>query len=285
MRVLIDGEPFDEGRAAISVFDWAVLRGYGAFELLRSYRGIPFRVEDHIARLGRSLDLLRLPQVDPEAVESWVRRQAAVGHDAVGSDCFVRVVVTTGSRDAFVAAPGRVIVLWEVFPDEPDEFRFLPLWAPWHAGGDYSELTGAKTLSYAPNMAATLEARRQGFHDALLTARDGWVLEGPTFSVCWMKDGVLVFPDLDLGMLASITREVAVEAAARLGLEVRTGRFLLDEVLAADEVIALSTIKEVAPVVAIGEHDLPVGPVTAKLATVFHDLVEAEIGDQQPAAY
>ncbi len=273
MRVLIDGQPVADGDATISVFDWGLQRGYGAFELIRSYAGKPFRAREHVERLHRSLEIMRLIGPDMADVEEWVHTQAAAG-----GDCFVRVLVTAGSRDPLFGSPSRTIVLWEEMPDAPEQYRLLPLPGPWHAGGVPSELTGAKTLSYAPNMASMLEAQRQGYHDALLLARDTTVLEGPTFTAAWVTDGVLEVPALDLGILASITRQAAIEVAAGLGVPVSEGAYTLAHVLAADEVIALSTVREVAPVVEVGDAEFAPGPVTAKLAAGFADLVERELG-------
>ncbi len=272
MRVLIDGRPVPDGEATISVFDWGLQRGYGAFELIRSYAGKPFRAREHVQRLHRSLEIMHLVGPDLGDVEEWVHTQAAEG-----GDCFVRVLVTAGSRDPLYASPSRCIVIWEEAPPAPERYRLLSLPGPWHAGGDPSELTGAKTLSYAPNMAAMLEAQRQGYDDALLLGRDGVVLEGPTFTAAWVAGGTLELPALDLGILASITRDAAIEVAAALGLPVAEGRYPLSRLLAADEVVALSTVREVAPVVAVGDTAFAPGPVTAKLAAGFSDLVAREL--------
>ena len=130
MRVLIDGKPHGDDEASISVFDWALQRGYGAFELIRSYAGVPFRLDRHLDRLGRSLEIMHIDAPDMGDVDEWARRQAAAG-----GDCFVRIFVTAGSRDSLYPSASRTVVLWEEMPDLPDEFRFLPLPAPWAPGG------------------------------------------------------------------------------------------------------------------------------------------------------
>jgi 4-amino-4-deoxychorismate lyase len=110
----------------------------------------------------------------------------------------------------------------------------------------------------------------------LLITRDGYVLEGPTFSIGWVVDGIIETPSLDLGILASITRMVTFEEAAGLGLTVNEGRFTIDHVLEADEVFALSTVKEVKPVDRVGSTTFTAGPVTGLLATAYRARVEAE---------
>ncbi|MCP4224140.1 MAG: hypothetical protein GY773_12405 [Actinomycetia bacterium] len=162
-------------------------------------------------------------------------------------------------------------------PESNEAFRILPVDAPWHSGGVDWDLTGAKVISYAPNMAATRRAKREGYDDALLMARDGWVLEGPTWTVAWFIDGVLETPAMDLGILASVTRAEVLTTATDIGLAVVEGRWQLDRVRAAAEVVALSTLKEVAPVVAVGSSNFIPGELTRKLASAFSARVEAAL--------
>ncbi len=273
MRVMIDGRPLDPHQATISVFDWGLLRGDGIFEAVRSYRGRLFQLEAHLDRLERSAALMHLELPRRDDVAAWA---AAVAAD--GGDCVVRIVVTRGGSEADVAAPSRVVVLWEPTADLPDRLAVRPTAAPWHSGGIPWELMGAKTLSYAPNMSAWRKARLEGYDDALLITRDGFVLEGPTFTICWVTDGVLETPSLDLGILASITRTVTLQEAEKLGVPVREGRYTLDRVLGADEVFALSTVKEIKPVGRVGARDFETGPVTKELSDAFAARVAAEIG-------
>lgn len=271
MQVIIDGRPVDPSEATVSVFDWGLLRGDGIFEAIRSYGGRLFQLDAHLARLQRSATLMQLELPDLSQVAQWA---TAVGED--GHDCTVRIVVTRGGSEPEVDSPSRVVVLWEAVPDQTPAVSMRPTPAPWHSGGLPWELMGAKTLSYAPNFSAWRAARAEGFNDALLITRDGYVLEGPTFSIGWVVDGIIETPSLDLGILASITRMVTFEEAAGLGLTVNEGRFTIDHVLEADEVFALSTVKEVKPVDRVGSTTFTAGPVTGLLATAYRARVEAE---------
>ena len=259
--VLINGEPGD-GR--IEVFDSSVLRGDGCFEVLRSYNGKPFCLDEHLDRLARSARLLDIDLPPREHLAHWVETVSSeVGDGAV------RVVVTRGPALPWSEPDPKVIVFAHPWERPQGPARLLPVTAPWHSGGVDWELAGAKLLSYAPNLAASRRARGEGFDDALLLTVDGWVLEGPTFSVAWVVDGVLETPSLELGILGSITRRVVLEDARNLELEVVEGRWGLDRLAAASEVMALSTIREVQPVGAVGERRWEPGPVTKRLAEAF----------------
>lgn len=271
MRVVIDGRPVEANEASVSVFDWGLLRGDGIFEAVRSYGGRLFQLDAHLARLQRSAALMRLELPEIQRIAEWATDVASDG-----GDCSVRILVTRGGSDPDVECPGRVVVLWEPVPIMPDSVSVRPTPAPWQSGGIPWDLMGAKTLSYAPNMSAWRAARAEGFSDALLVSRDGLILEGPTFSIGWAVAGTIETPSLDLGILASITRTVTLEEASRLGIPVVEGRFELNRVSTADEVFALSTLKEVTPVDRVGEQRFQSGPVTARLAAAYRARVEAE---------
>jgi branched-subunit amino acid aminotransferase/4-amino-4-deoxychorismate lyase len=131
-------------------------------------------------------------------------------------------------------------------------------------------------LSYAPNMAATRRAQTQGFEDALLVTVENVVLEGPTFSVGWIVDGVLETPGLELGILDSITRRVVLDIASGLGVPVAQGRWELRRLDEASEVTAWSTVREVQPVVAIGERTWEPGTVTQRFSEEFADRIRRD---------
>jgi branched-subunit amino acid aminotransferase/4-amino-4-deoxychorismate lyase len=98
---------------------------------------------------------------------------------------------------------------------------------------------------------------------------DDVVLELPTSSVAWVSDGSVFTPSLDLGILLSITRDVTLDCARQEGIPVIEGIFGLDELLGADEVMALSTGKRVLAVGRVGEVEFASGPMTARLAAAY----------------
>ena len=273
MMVIIDGTPVPGDEAAISVYDWGLLRGYGVFEVIRVYDGRTFRARQHLDRLERSAAALAIDLPDRDELESWIADCAEAG-----GNCDVRIVVTGGSRDQHTTAPSRTIVLSEPTPASPERIAVLPMKALWHPGTDAGGFAGVKWTSYAPNMASTDKAQLAGFDDALLLTSESIVLEGPTFTVAWISDGRLETPTLELGILASVTRDVLVESAHRLDVEVKQGFFPLERLLGADEALALSTVKQVTPIEKVGEHAVPVGEIGSALANEFRSIVEVETG-------
>ena len=263
-EILIDGERAD---ASISAYDEGLLRGDGCFEAIRAYAGASFAFDAHYQRLTCSAAALDLPCPSGPALRSWVDEMAAEG-----GDCIVRVVLTRGGD----RVPARCLVLWHQVPLVHSELRLKAVPAPWHPGGEPWELSGVKTISYAPNMAASRLARQHGYHDALLISSGGFVLEGPTFAIAWVRGGVVETPTLDLGILDSVTSRLLLRAAAEDGFEVHHGRFNLEVVGEATEVFAMSTVKEVAPVAAVDDWAHSAGPISRHLAARYRELIAAE---------
>jgi branched-subunit amino acid aminotransferase/4-amino-4-deoxychorismate lyase len=263
--VLVNGVVSD---GMVPATDSSVLRGDGCFESIKAYSGRPFDLEAHLDRLERSAQALEIELPERDALRGWVWDVATSHPDGV-----VRVVVTRGS-----AVPGddqepMTVVFAHDWVKAEGPARLLPVQAPWHPAGVEWELAGAKTLSYAPNMSASRRAVAEGFDDALLTTVEDVILEGPTFSLAWVIGGVLETPGLELGILDSITRRVMIDIAAALGIGVAQGKWDVGRLELADEVMALSTVREIQPVSLVGSMRFPEGPVTADLARLYYQRV------------
>jgi len=230
--------------------DEGLLRGRAVFETLRVYAGTPFRLEAHLDRLAGSAARLGLPAPDRAGFEEAAT--AAVAASGEG-DLVLRFLWSAGREGA-----GRPvgIALASTLPAGLEELRARGLrldvveWAP-------GALAGAKSTSYAANMAAQAQAQRHGADDALLVDPADVVLEAPTSNV-WLREGdLLVTPALELPILAGITRAALLELAPAGGYAVEEAVFVLDRLVAADEVFTSSSVREVMPVTAIG--GAPVG--------------------------
>ncbi|HYH87817.1 MAG TPA: aminotransferase class IV [Solirubrobacteraceae bacterium] len=252
----LDGQVGPAGEARISVTDEGLLRGDGAFEVMRLYAGRPFALRDHLDRLRRSCEGLRL-DADHDALESELAALLEAGGPVEG---LLRVVVTRG---------GRRIAIIEPLPDRPPVSRVATItFAPGRI------LDGLKTLSYAGNMLAGRLAKERGYDEALLLTPHGRVLEGPTWTFFWVQDGVLCTPPLEDHILASITRARLLEEC-----EVSERSCTLDDVRAAEEAFIASTVREVMPIAAVDDIELPAapGPMTRDAHERFVRRVEREL--------
>lgn len=242
----LDGEIMAAGEATISVTDEGLIRGDGVFEVIRLYDGVPFALEDHLVRLERSAENLRLP-IDLELVRAEIGRFLAAA-SAVADAHLLRVMLTRGGRRILLTEPMHVL---------PESIRLKSIpYSPTRV------LDGVKSLSYAANMLASRLAVEQGYDEALLVTPHGRVLEAPTSSVFWIKDDQLCTPPLSDHILASITRAIVIEVTGAVERETT-----LDELLEADAAFLASTVREVQPISTLDEREFPVpGPALARIA-------------------
>jgi branched-chain amino acid aminotransferase len=257
MLASVDGAIGPAAEAQIPVTDEGLLRGYGGFEVCRLYAGRPFAMDEHYARLGRTCAGLRL-EPDLDALRSEVE---ALLREVGPVEALLRLVVTRG---------GRRIAIVEPLPHRAALARVGTVtYAPTRV------LDGLKTLSYAANMLSTVLAQERGFDEALLVTPHGRVLEGPTWSFFWVAGGALFTPPLEDRILASITRARVVEQSGAT-----EAVCTLDDLRAAEEAFIASTVREVTPIAAIDDVELPAapGPVTLDARDRLMRQIERELG-------
>ncbi len=262
--VSLDGVLAQPEQASVSVFDRGFLYGDAVFEVLRTYSGRPFSLQEHLARLRRSADKVFIPMPVDEAT---LGREVEAALAAAGNqESYVRIVLTRGSGplslDPDTAShPLRVILVEPVKPPARDLYARGIALAVVHGRRvtDDTAAVGAKVTNYLPNLLALREAKRKGAQEALFVDAQGHVLEGASSNVFVVAGGRVSTPPSAAGILPGITRVHALAAAAALGIPTEERTVPLDELLAADEVFVTSSIRELLPVVRVDERVVGAG--------------------------
>ncbi len=245
--ILVDG--IESG--VIPADDPGLLYGWTAFETLRCYGGVPFRLEQHLDRLAATCPVLALEMPDRQTLRDEVARVS-------GPDHRVRITLTAGGRRIVDGAPipegtvGRDVTVARLAFEPP---QALP-----------------GSTKHGSRLAWMLAARNAGVDEVLLVDRSGHVLEANRSAVLAVAEGGLWLPPLDGRQLASVTRGAMREAAAAVGLPVREAP--LPAALPVDELYLASTLKELSPVIAVDGVSGPGrGPVGTALHAAFRRLV------------
>jgi 4-amino-4-deoxychorismate lyase len=203
--------------------DLGALRGDGIFETLHVRRGRPWLIDEHLRRMSGSaarLDLA-LPPADaladliettlagwPEDVEGAVRVVCTRGAEA-GSEVTVFATVTAIAPSVVQARRNGITLATASLGLAADARER----APWLLGG-------AKTISYAVNMASQRWAQEQGVDDVLWVSADGFALEGPTSTLIWLEGTTLCTVPVEMtGILAGTTARWLLERADSFGYD------------------------------------------------------------------
>ena len=270
---VVPGRPavvVDSTSALIRADDMGVLRGDGVFETTLVVEGVPRDLEEHLARMAVSAGMVELDLPAAEAWQDAIRAVLAVGSPQPQAS--LRLVATRGpesggdptcfatlgpvAASTLAQRDGVSILLLDRGFAGPEAAK-----APWL-------LAGAKTLSYAVNMAAQRYAKANGAGDVIFVGSDGAILEGPTATVLLATGRTLTTPPGD-GILAGITVRRLYAAASRAGWNVREAVLTPADLGAAEGIWLISSVRLLAPVVAIDGIARAVGPQQAELARLL----------------
>lgn len=281
-KVYISGRLYDKEDAKISVYDHGLLYGDGVFEGLRSYGGRVFRLDEHLKRLWDSAKAIWLEiPISREAMSQAIYETLKANQIADG---YVRLIVTRGAGtlglDPNRTADPQVIVIADHISLYPREFyeQGLEIVTVSVARNHPAALSPRiKSLNYLNNILAKIEGLKAGCVEALMLNTRGEVAECTGDNIFLVRDGVLLTPPVDAGILEGITRQVVIELAAQAGRSVREVPLTKHDVYIADECFLCGTAAEVVPVVKVDNRvigDGVPGPVTRDLLKRFHALTQ-----------
>jgi 4-amino-4-deoxychorismate lyase len=230
--VTLDGTVRDPDAPLLHADDLAAVRGDGVFETLLVRDGRACLVESHLRRLAGSAKSLQLPAPDLTAWRSAIDIAARSWVSETDDEAALRLVYTRGRESgspptAYVSVsplPARIAAARRDGVSAVSLDRGLPV-----AGADAMPwlLAGAKTLSYAVNMAALRHAAGQGADDVVFVSSDGFILEGPRSTVVIATDRVdgaegqtcLLTPPPWYPILRGTTQQALFEVARAKGFD------------------------------------------------------------------
>jgi branched-chain amino acid aminotransferase len=282
-KIWISGTLYEKADAKISVYDHGLLYGDGVFEGLRSYGGKVFRLDEHLTRLWNSAKaiLLEIP-ISREEVARAVNETLKVNGL---EDGYIRLIVTRGAGslglDPNRTANPQVIVITDhiaVYPEELYRQGLEIITASTLRNHPSALNPRIKSLNYLNNILAKIECMQAGCLEALMLNHKGEVAECTADNIFLVRDGVLLTPPIDAGVLEGITRQAVIELARASGLEVREIALTTHDVYIADECFLTGTAVEVIAVVKVDSRKIGAGtpgPITRDLKERFHKLTRS----------
>jgi branched-chain amino acid aminotransferase len=255
----IDGCWVHPHEATLSINDAAILRGYSAFESLRTYDRRPFHLAEHLQRLFHSAELIELEI-------PWSRGHiTAVVEEVIGRNPYkhatIRLLVTGGETEDGVLPVGRPLLAVLITPLPERDMRRFEQGYKLVTTRLQRSTPEAKTTSYVSALRALKEAARKNAADALFVNEQGHVLEATRSNFFILRGDTLVTPRE--GVLIGITRNAVLELArGRFAIEERP--IQLAELAQADEAFVTSSSREIMPVVQVDDQVIGTGRAGAR---------------------
>lgn len=268
----VNGEFVPAAAAGLAVADLGVVRGYGVFDVLRTYGPAPFALRQHLERLAQSAARIELPLPWSLAQLTEIVHATLARNDHP-HDVTVRLIVTGGVSSNFLMPeenPSLAVILAPVRPYTPELYA---------TGGrlitvDFARfMPEVKSINYVTGVLGQKRARAAGAVEALYRTPDGDVTECTTSNFFVLRGEQLITPAAEV--LQGVTRNIVLDIASDM-FEVVMAPLRYAELGDYDEAFITSTTKEVMPIVQVDEFQIGRGHPglrTQQLRAAFHQTV------------
>jgi branched-chain amino acid aminotransferase len=259
MFIYLNGKLVPEEKALVSVFDHGFLYGDGIYETMRAYRGIVFLIDEHIKRLLRSGNLIRLkiPQSEEEIKKSIYRTLKKNNL----KDAYIRLSISRGSGeiglDPELCKEPTFVIITKRFNEYPEElYRKGVTVSIVNTRRNAPEALNPKikSLNFLNNILAKIEAKEAGTYEAIMLNYRGYLTEGTITNIFFVKRGSIFTPSIEAGILDGITRDLIIRVAERNGKNVKEGLYTPEDLYSADEAFITNTTLEILPVIKIDKN-------------------------------
>lgn len=280
--VNVNGRLCSKDDAVISVLDHGFLYGEGVYETLRTYDGRPFLLDRHMRRLRTSASMLALavPLSDDEIAARFDETQRAAGlTGGEDGEAYIRLLLTRGVGDltydpSATPHPSVVIIVKPLVP-VPEATYLAGVSAVMSSVVRNHPATVnplIKSNNLLNNALAAQEGVRRGAFEAIMRNHRGELAECSTANLFVVRDGAVLTPPLEAGLLAGITRDLVLELGRAEGVPVREVALRDEDLFGADEAFLTSTTREILAISRVDDRPIGTGtrgPLTARLTEAY----------------
>ena len=270
---------------SISVLDHGFLFGDSVYEVVCTFNNQPCYLDKHLDRLFASAKAISL---NIPHDNKWFREQLEVTLGAADNDeSYIRIIVTRGVGEINIDpstchSPNIIIIVMEIkeYPEPYYEKGIHVALVSIKRNARDALNPNIKTGNYLNNVLAKMEANKLGAQDAIMVNPWGHLTEGTTSNLFFVREGHILTPSLDCGLLSGITREMVIQLSKENGFHIEEGKWPGEELYEADEIFLTGTIKKVMPVSHLDGRPVgsgKPGPVTLKLMRLYEDLIKRKL--------
>jgi aminodeoxychorismate lyase len=277
VQIFLNGRFVPEDQAVVSVLDRSFLYGDGLFETMRVFNGKPFRWNQHLERLGRGAEFLKIkPPFSPEALRKFAEELIAKNHlpDALLRLTLSRGIGPRGYSPKGAESPTLVMSLHAApAPGAPPHWQLI---TSSHRLPANEPLAQFKTCNKLAQILARAEADAAGADEALLLNTDGFVVEGASSNLFWIERDAICTPPLAAGVLAGVTRAVVVEICRVLALKMIEKNIKAEELKRADGVFVSLSSFGIVEAAALDGGSCKQSPLPGRIFSRYLELLKNE---------
>ena len=283
MIININGEIFSPEEAKIPVLDHGFLFGDSVYEVIRTANGRLFTATEHLERLRRSAEAVRLevPLTNEQFIEEMRQSHEASGNE----ESYIRLILTRGAGeiDLHPQTCGRpncifIVKPLTVWPEEYYKQGVKVSLVSIHRNPSTALSPEIKSGNYLNNVIALMQAHDADAQEGIMLNPDGWVTEGTTSNIWIVRKGTALTPSMKYGLLPGITREMIFEMARAGSAFASEAQINGQDLLAAEEAFITSTTRGIMPVRQVDDKKIgsgQLGPVTQQLMSLLDERLQA----------
>jgi len=272
---LLNGQLLPLNQAKVSVLDRGFIFGDGVYEVIPAYGRRLFRFDEHMARLARSLDKLRI--VNPHSRDEWLRQARTLIAAVPADDQLVYIQITRGvaPRDHVMPEGLTPTVFAMSNPMKPPAPELRHHGVACVTARDFRwERGDIKSVSLLGNVLARQMSADRGALETIMF-RDGWLTEASGSNVWVVHEGAVLGAPRSEHVLEGIRYELLRELCEEEGIAYNLRPISEDDVRTADELMLTSASKEVLPVTKLDDHPVGHGALRGKPGPIYARLYEA----------
>ena len=282
MIAYFKGNFIKEEEVKISRFDRGFQFADGVYEVMRTYNGKIFKIDEHIKRLAYSLNEIKIKNFDSETIYKIIEELNS--RNDLKNDFNIYIQITRGAPSirmhAFPSGEVKPTVYISVYP--------LISYPKENEKGIKVQLEkdirwtrcDIKSISLLPSILANQSAKENGAFEAVFV-RDGVLTEGSHTNIFAVKDDILYTPPLSNFILAGVTRGVIIEICRNKSIDLKESNIVEKDLKNYDEFFITGTSTEIKPVVQINNwkvKDGEPGTMTRRIQKEFFEYVKKESG-------
>ena len=272
--VFLNGQFLPEAQAVVPVNDRGFLLGDGLFETMRVVRGRLCRLPQHLDRLARGAEFLKI--ILPFTPDELKGFAGQLIEQNKMPDAILRLTLTRGPGGRGYAPGGdskpTVVMTLHPLPPPPNPAGWNLVTSSFRipAGGS---LASFKTTSKILHVMARVEAAEQGADEALLLNTNGEAAETAGGNLFWVHDDTICTVPAGHGILPGITRAIMLEICQMLGLQTSERAIKPAALKNSVGIFVTQSVFGIVPVVKFDGVPVPPSPLVDQIARAYHKML------------
>ncbi len=277
--IFLNDKIIPDTEGSVSTGDRGFLYGDSIYETLRSYKGKPFKLSEHMERMRQSAKQLRISfEYTNTKIGGWINELTERNHSP---DAYIRITLSRGTGGGRLQMSDNIVptTLIQIKPFAPYEKKLyeegMSLVVSECRRSTSCPISRHKSTNLLKSILLKEEANKKAAHDSIILNTDGYVAECVVSNIFMVSGGHVITPSLDTNILPGITRSTVLDICNDNGLSTSEDHFTLERLVNADEIFITNSLMEIMPVSKIDDSRIGKtvpGKITQQLMNAYKGL-------------